>query len=208
MVGGIALAHAAPYTVDDLFAMPDDGNRYEVLDGALIVSPAPTYRHQVAADRLRALIAEVLPDGLEAVTATAVRLDDDTGFIPDVLVTDADPEQISRDIPTARVLTVMEVVSPSTRTQDRITKPARYAAAGIPCYWRVELDAFPMLGQSGPIEPPAIVVTVTGSAETLPFGAGKQAAVPLAIDRDPGGPTLVYVKFDPAALTGRRHAAL
>lgn len=44
----VHLAHGRPFTVDDLEAMPDDGNRYELIDGMLIVSPIPGRRHQRA----------------------------------------------------------------------------------------------------------------------------------------------------------------
>jgi hypothetical protein len=57
----VQLPHAAPYTVDDLFQMPDDGNRYEVLGGSLVVSPAPRPMHQLAADELRLLLRNASP---------------------------------------------------------------------------------------------------------------------------------------------------
>jgi hypothetical protein len=70
----VQLPHAAPYTVDDLFQMPDDGNRYEVLGGSLIVSPAPGPIHQLAADELRLLLRNASPRGITAITATAIRI--------------------------------------------------------------------------------------------------------------------------------------
>ncbi len=48
----VQLAHARPFTVDDLEGMPDDGNRYELIDGTLIVSPAPGRRHQTVVGEL------------------------------------------------------------------------------------------------------------------------------------------------------------
>jgi Uma2 family endonuclease len=194
-----ALARSAPYTADDLFGIPDDGQRYEVCDGALITSPTPTQRHQRAVERVRAVLRDALPVELDAVTGTAVRLDQGTGFVPDIVVTGATPDRDRPELPANQALTVVEVVCPTTRTQDRVSKPARYAEAGIPCYWRVELDAFPVPA-GRPVEPPSVVVTVAGFTDSLTFGAGRTGAVPVVVAHTPTGPALIQVRFDPAAL--------
>ena len=50
----MGMAIAIPrFTVDDLETFPDDGNRYELLDGVLLVTPAPGNAHQVVASRLQ-----------------------------------------------------------------------------------------------------------------------------------------------------------
>lgn len=80
----LALPHPAPYTVYDLLDMPDDGNRYEVIDGDLIVSPASAFHHRKVADRLCRLLEDAAPGGVEVVTAVAVRCGDDSlGPVPD-----------------------------------------------------------------------------------------------------------------------------
>jgi Uma2 family endonuclease len=74
-------------TVADLDAMPDDGHRYELIDGALIVTPAPVVRHQRVSMALTRVLLGNLPDDLELLAApTDVKLADDTAVQPDLLV--------------------------------------------------------------------------------------------------------------------------
>jgi Uma2 family endonuclease len=190
-----ALPHRAPYTVDDLFEMPDDGNRYEVFGGSLVVSPAPAPMHQFAADELRSILRPVVrPYGATAVTAVAVRITDEDGPIPDLTVTTADLRAHTGALPCESVHTVVEVVSPSTRLIDRASKRDLYAEAGIACYWRVELKAW--RGYAGPL--PVIVVRLRDGDgwRTVEAPAGTVAALPLAVGRD----TVVTVEIDPAVL--------
>jgi len=58
-------------TVDDLEAMPDDGHRYELVDGVLIVSPAPIWAHQAAQFALHKLLHAACPAGLRVIGAPA-----------------------------------------------------------------------------------------------------------------------------------------
>lgn len=135
-----AMRAAGPWTVADLDRLPDDGQRYEIVDGSLLVSPPPSPRHQAAAGRLARLLAAAAGPGLEVLEATGIQLPSAV-LVPDVLLVRV--EALRRDtavLDPADVLLVAEVVSPSSRTTDRVTKPALYAAAGIPAYWRVELD--------------------------------------------------------------------
>jgi len=190
-----SLPHAAPFTVHDLFEMPDDGNRYEVLEGSLIVSPAPTPAHQLAADRLRALLVAAAPPDLKVLTTVTVRLGDDgTGFVPDVVVTPTSPEEMGAFLDPHEVLAVVEVVSPGSRTQDRTIKAEEYAAVGIPSYWRVELTPYP--GQRDIALPAVLVHELDGGAcqliTTLTAGTTGEATLPFPI------------RLDPATLTGRR----
>jgi hypothetical protein len=71
------------FTVDELDRMPDDGHRYELMDGALIVSPRPTTVHQAVAGRLYGILSGVCPEDLLVVPEPAVQLDAQTGFDPD-----------------------------------------------------------------------------------------------------------------------------
>lgn len=135
------------WTFDDLQRLlPEDAEsdvdwrRFEILDGALVMSPSPVSWHEVAAARLLRLIAPAVPRGLELVGAIGVELDD-SYLVPDLVVARA--EVLAAGVPRLRpseVSLVVEIVSPGSRTMDRVTKPARYAAAGIPAYWRVETD--------------------------------------------------------------------
>ena len=67
-------------------------------------------------------------------------------MIPDVVVVRHATGRRSTPLPVSDVLLVVEVVSPSTRRKDRQIKPAEYAAAGVPAYWRVEMTNFSGLG--------------------------------------------------------------
>ncbi|WP_107771703.1 Uma2 family endonuclease [Nocardioides sediminis] len=133
------LPQSRPLTADDLAGVPDDGHRYELVDGTLIVTPAPSTRHQRAVARLLKALLEALSEDLEALAAPYdVRLADDTVLQPDVLVCRrADLTELY--LPTAPLLAV-EVLSPSTRLVDLSLKHGRYEAAGCPSYWVIDPD--------------------------------------------------------------------
>ncbi|WP_374457316.1 Uma2 family endonuclease [Nocardioides sp.] len=135
------LPQSRPLTADDLAAIPDDGHRYELIDGTLIVTPAPSWRHQRAVVRLVRMLLDAAPsEGLEVLAAPFdVRLADDTVLQPDVLVCRVG-DLTQRNLPAAPLLAV-EVLSPSTRLVDLNLKRARYEAAGCQSYWVVDPDA-------------------------------------------------------------------
>ena len=183
--------HERPYTVDDLFELPPewDDIRCEVVDGNLIVSPAPGTRHQVIGDRLCRLFDDALPIGVDVITAVAVRMPGGDGLIPDVVVTTGDFLENERGFRAEDVHTVVEVVSPSNAKYDRVTKRDLYAEVGIPCYWLVETD-------------PVIVVRL--GERTIMAPAGREHELPLATGRGPAD--VITVRLDPAALVTRRSA--
>jgi Uma2 family endonuclease len=126
-----------PFTVEDLDRMPDDGRRYELLDGVLLVSPAPGTRHQKMVVRLASLLDQACPDDLHVLVAPyAVRPSGDTELQPDVLVA-RDEDLTDKLLPVAPVLAV-EVLSPSTALIDSNTKKAAYLRMGVPSYWIVD----------------------------------------------------------------------
>ncbi len=185
----VTLPHEAPYTVEDLFEMPEDGNRYEVLEGALIVSPSPEPWHQFFGDHLQTLLQAAAPPGVYVLTAVTVRMGSDkTGLIPDVVVTTADLTRRPRLLEAEEILAVVEIVSPSSGSRDRVLKPDRYASVGIDCYWRVELDPFP--GQEQARLPVVLVHERDGSGyrevQRLAAGATGTAALPYSVSLDPG----------------------
>lgn len=169
------------FTVHDLFEMPDDGFRYEVLDGALIMTPAPDSLHQYTGDELRVVLKLGAPPGVYALTGVAVRIaEDTTTFIPDVTVTTVDPRTRRKWLEAHEVLAVVETVSPSSRKRDRILKPEVYASVGVPCYWRVELDP----------ETCVHVHVLDGEhyrlVDTLPAGRAGITEHPFPLSFDPG----------------------
>jgi Uma2 family endonuclease len=139
-------AHLGPWTEEDLLSLPESVQRFELLEGALFVNPPPAVPHQLVSRKLANALSAVATPDLEAVEAIGVRIPDNTVFIPDVLVTFRDAALANRSgvLDAADVVLVAEIMSPGSRTMDRVTKPAVYAQAGIAAYWRVEL-------QNGPI---------------------------------------------------------
>lgn len=126
----------ADWTVDDLDALPDDGLRYELLDGILLVSPAPTRRHQRAVLELAALLRAECPPGMEAVVAPLDwRPDIRTSLQPDVLV--LKNRNLTAPVNQSIILAV-EVLSPSTRRKDSVYKRSKYEEAGVVNYWIVD----------------------------------------------------------------------
>ena len=131
------LPQSRPLTRADLETMPDDGHRYELIDGALIVTPGPLTVHQGAVVELVFVLRAACPPGLRVLVAPFdVVLAEDTVVQPDVLVARR-ADLTARDLPAAPLLAV-EVLSPSTRLIDLNLKRARYQAAGCPSYWVVD----------------------------------------------------------------------
>lgn len=150
-ITSVALAdHIGPWTADDVEALPDAGDhaRFEVYEGGvLVVSPAPGAGHQRASYQLhRALAQAAIAAGADAEVLEGVNVALPGGklLVSDVVVvaTGAVGETATRVLCEA-VLAVVEIVSASTMAIDRAVKPAMYADAGIPVYWRVELQGTP-----------------------------------------------------------------
>jgi Uma2 family endonuclease len=126
------------FTVAELDRMPDDGHRYELLDGVLVVSPRPTTIHQIVATRLASMLDQACPEDLGVVSEPAVQLDLRTEFDPDLVVVSLD------EVGDAKFMTppllVVEVRSPSTALFDLNRKKAAYEKFGVPSYWIVNPD--------------------------------------------------------------------
>lgn len=139
-----ALAHpGGPHTLADWESLDhdSDGNRVELIGGHLHVTPAPGFTHQIFSDELRFELRQALREydrhDLVAVSAIGVAVTEEMGFIPDIVVAPV-PADGAVKISAADTLLAVEIVSPRTRKSDRLTKPAAYAEAGVPYYWRVE----------------------------------------------------------------------
>ncbi len=126
-----------PFARPDLEHVPDDGHRYELVDGALVVTPSPSWQHQRAVGRLFRLLDDACPSELETLVAPFdVALSDDTVLQPDLLVARRSDLTMG-ELPVAPVLAV-EILSPSTRHIDLALKRARYEEAGCRDYWVVD----------------------------------------------------------------------
>lgn len=145
----VAYDHIGSWTLSDVLAMGEDTHqRVELVGGALLMSPAPTVPHQRASRRLASLLdAAAAAAGADVEVLEAVNVVVPDGLlIPDLVVVEADvAANAGVTLDGGGVLLVVEIVSPSTRTTDRKFKPALYAAAGIPSYWRLELEPAPTL---------------------------------------------------------------
>ena len=132
-------AAGRPFTVQDLDRMPDDGHRYELLDGALIVSPRPVIAHQEVAMELGVQLRRVCPPELRVIPEPAVEVSAATEFNPDLVVIRRD--QVNAAKCTEPPLLVVEIRSPSTALIDLGRKKAAYQRFGVPSYWIVDPDA-------------------------------------------------------------------
>jgi Uma2 family endonuclease len=128
----------ATFTVEDVLSLPDDAPRVELDDGVMIVVSSPTYDHQDICSRMWLWLLQHAPREFRAAQAAGVAVSLNTTFEPDVLLVDAEIRGSNHYVAAEQVTLVVEVVSPGTRGRDRLQKPAGYAAAGIPHYWRIE----------------------------------------------------------------------
>ena len=132
------------WTHRDLDDAPDDGNRYEVIDGVLHVTPSPTTWHQRVIAKLVAILDPHLEaGGLGEVFAAGLKvvLDEMTGVEPDVVyVAREQAACLLRDGHHGPPALVVEVLS-SKHSLDTRVKLEKYARAGIPWYWIVDPEA-------------------------------------------------------------------
>jgi Uma2 family endonuclease len=129
------------FTIADLDRFPNDGNRYELLGGLLLVTPMAGYRHQLVAARLSAVLWPYLGEYGPAVIMTpgAIQIEDHTQLEPDLLVLPASDPSVStwRDV-TAWWLAI-EVSGIASRVYDRDFKTAAYLEAGVREVWRADV---------------------------------------------------------------------
>jgi Uma2 family endonuclease len=125
-------------TVEDMENMPDDEFRYELDDGVLIVSPAPSYLHQRVVLRLAQVLDAVCPPEFEVFIGVGVNINRYQHRVPDLAVVRADAlDTVFVERPP--VLAV-EVASPRTRLYDRNRKEDVYEKFGVVSYWIVDPD--------------------------------------------------------------------
>ena len=139
----MGMPQTAPrWTADRVRNLPDDGKRYELVSGELVVTPAPRPAHQAALAALYDCIAPCiarLGAGRILWSPADLSLGEDEVLQPDLFVFPGESPQQWRDI--SQLLLVIEVTSPSTARYDRQLKRRRYQRAGVPEYWVGDLDA-------------------------------------------------------------------
>jgi Uma2 family endonuclease len=133
--------HQTSWTAEMVRGLPDDGNRYELIDGVLLVSPAPAWRHQRA---VRALLIALQAYCEQNDLGEALASPADIEFSPvdlvqpDVFVV---PVIASSWVDAGKLRLAIEVLSPSSRRTDRYVKRPRYQRERVPEFWIVDQDA-------------------------------------------------------------------
>jgi Uma2 family endonuclease len=175
------VGHAGPWTEADYLALPESRSRIELLDGALLVSPAPAGPHQRMARRLSFALEAAAPAGLEILDAINVRVGPGRILIPDIVVlreTGLDKTVYEA----ADALMVVEIASPSRPGIDRITKPAAYGRAGIPYYLLVESNGDAMIATAYVLTPGGVYGEAARSDARAVLSL--QQPFPVSIDLD------------------------
>lgn len=169
MVTMTVLPRDHPWTVADLEALPDDGLRYELVDGTLLVSPAPNKVHQRVVGNLYLVLREACPGELEVFLApTDYQPTSTRSLQPDLLV-------VRRDDPgpgavTTSLALAVEVLSQSSRSVDLVLKRELYEQAGVGSYWVVDPQVPAITVWHGPVYGEPLVVTGDGQLSVeLPF---------------------------------------
>jgi Uma2 family endonuclease len=127
------------YTVDEIESWPDDGNRYELLDGILLVSSQAGPTHQVVATRIAAALVGFVSEWPDILVASpgAIVIRPSLDLQPDVLVFRRPPGETRWERVTEHLLAV-EVESRSTKVYDRDYKRPAYLSLGVHEVWRVD----------------------------------------------------------------------
>jgi Uma2 family endonuclease len=128
------------YTLDHLYEL-DLPPHTQLIDGSLVFASPQRKFHSLAIDLLVYGLRSTIPEHLRVRREMAVVLSSQTVPEPDLIVVDAeaDADQRQTRYEAADVALAVEAVSPESESRDRDTKPHKYAAAGIPHYWRVEM---------------------------------------------------------------------
>ena len=133
------------WTIDKVRALPDDRNRYEIIDGELVVTPAPSLLHQRAVLQLALRLAAYLEAervGETIIAPADVEFAPDTMVEPDLFVVPPIVGRPPRSWTEARrLMLVVEVLSAATARSDRVRKRVLYARERVPEYWIVDVDA-------------------------------------------------------------------
>jgi Uma2 family endonuclease len=127
-------------TPEEYDALPENPRR-EFVDGVVHMMATPSLWHQTIAFGLRVALNQMKPADLKVTAEVEVCLRRDLRRNPDVMVVKAGGyERLATRVQSDQVVMAGEVVSPGSESTDRVLKPIEYAKAGIPHFWRVEID--------------------------------------------------------------------
>ncbi len=138
-------------TIGEYAALGETEHGYtELVEGRLLMSPSPAFKHSRAMGRLYSALVEQGPAEFEAVQELDVDLElvppDEPGSsrCPDIIVVRQEfGDRLAEEggiVPASEVLLVVEIVSPSSKRIDHVHKRNDYADAGIPNYWIIDID--------------------------------------------------------------------
>jgi len=131
-------------TYHDLCLLPNDGKRYEIIDGELFVTPAPNFQHQIVVTNLVYFLCAFLRDrplGRVIVSPFDVVFSQFDVAEPDILyVSKARATVLTKKNAQGSPDLVVEVLSKSTKKIDRTTKLKLYARFGVQEYWIIDSD--------------------------------------------------------------------
>ncbi|GAA4837327.1 Uma2 family endonuclease [Kitasatospora terrestris] len=168
-----AAGRTGPWTVEDVLALPDDArHRVELVGGSLLLSPEPDVAHRWAGLRFAMLLGAAIdadgePQLFQVLESAHVAVPDGL-LAPYLVLADVGAGTAAGSgapLGADSVVAVVEVSSPATRAVDEALKARLYAAAGVPHYWRVELDPVPRL-RLGRLRPGGYVDRIVEAGET------------------------------------------
>jgi Uma2 family endonuclease len=169
------------WTVRDLQDLPDDGNRYEVIDGRLVVTPPPAWTHQEAVGALYRKLANYLDRervGHAFIAPADVVFSAHRSVQPDLFVVPlVNGRRPARFDEVGGLLLAVEVLSSSTARTDRVAKRTMYREQGVPEYWIIDLDAR-TVERSTPAD--SRVDVLADRIDWLPIGASTALSIELA----------------------------
>ncbi|QEV19814.1 Uma2 family endonuclease [Streptomyces alboniger] len=144
-MSALTVGHGSGQDWDDLVRLWEEmewpeGSKVEIIEGVITVSPSPANRHNLVTEKVQRLLYSVLPDDWGVFQTLSVAVPSKLGmFIPDLVVIPlAEVEAPGTYVPAGAAELVVEVTSPSNARHDRISKPAAYAAAGVPLYLLID----------------------------------------------------------------------
>lgn len=170
----MGMSAAALWTVDQLWTVPADGQRREIIDGELFVSPSPVWSHQYVVDELaraihsylrRNRIAKVLTAPADVVFGPRTLVQPDVLVVP--LVAGRPPANFHE---AGKLLIAAEVLSPGTARRDRGVKRRLYQRESVSEYWIIDVDSRLIERWLPGDERPEVITT---RLEWIPDGAGE-----------------------------------
>jgi Uma2 family endonuclease len=178
-MGMPALSESGRWTVEMLETLPDDGNRYECIDGELYVTPPPATAHQWIVSMLLRLLGPYVDEfriGLTFTAPTGVEVDQRTMVEPDVLVSRFPSSSRVKCLLGEDLLLAIEILSPTTARRDRGVKRDLYARVGVDEYWIVDIEERRVQrSRSGADD----IELVTGQLTWHPAGASRALVIDL-----------------------------